>query len=88
MEEKITKMIDESIELDITNFPKSVKEEIKELEKLNENEDWFSYDLKFDELEMNAKSYLLSGVISEYEFKKILEKYGRLYDWNKKFKWM
>ncbi len=80
MEEKITKMIDESIELDITNFPKSVKEEIKELEKLNENEDWFSYDLKFDELEMNAKSYLLSGVISEYEFKKILEKYGRLYD--------
>ena len=69
-------MIEEDIFIDLTKLPESVLEEIKELEILNEKEDWFSYDLKYDELETNSKGYMLSGIISESDYYKIQRKYG------------
>ena len=54
--------------------------EIEELEKFHAARDWLNYDLKFDELEMNAKSYIFSGEISPGLYKKLLAKYGGLYD--------
>ena len=74
------KMIDESIKIDISVLPVSVQDIIHELEILNEKEDWFSYDLKFYELESHAKIYIFDGKISEKTYTKLLEKYGRLYD--------
>ena len=79
-------IIDRDIKIDVSILPKSVQEEIKELERLHEEKDWFNYDLKFDELEMNAKRYVIRGTMSDSLYKKLLEKYGGLYDWNKKFR--
>lgn len=73
-------MIDKNIEIDLSVLPKSVVEEIKELEILHEKKDWFLYDLRFDELENHAKGYVISKKISESIYKKILAKYGGLYD--------
>ena len=73
-------MIDRSIEIDLSKLPKDVLEEIEELEKFHKERDWFFYDLKFDELEMNAKKYVINGTMSETLYKKILAKYGGLYD--------
>ena len=74
------KMIEEDIILDISKFPNSVIEKIKELEKLNEIEDWFLYDLKYEALETDAKGYMISGIISESDFYKIQRKYGGYID--------
>ena len=73
-------IIDRNIKIDVSILPKSVQEEIKELERLHEEKDWFNYDLKFDELEMNAKRYVIRGTMSDSLYKKLLEKYGGLYD--------
>ena len=73
-------IIDRDIKIDVSILPKSVQEEIKELERLHEEKDWFNYDLKFDELEMNAKRYVIRGTMSDSLYKKLLEKYGGLYD--------
>lgn len=73
-------IINEEIEIDLTILPKSVLEEIKELEKLHEKRDWFLYDLKFDELENHAKGYVVTKKISEGLYKKIIAKYGGIYD--------
>lgn len=81
-------MIDENIEIDLSLLPKSVVEEIKELERFHEKKDWFFYDLKFDELENDAKGYVINKKISESLYKKLLAKYGGLYDWNKQHKGM
>ena len=69
------------IKIDVESLPKYVQEIIKELEYIHENEkDWFKYDMKFDELEIVAKSYILSNDITESTYKKLLAKYGGLYD--------
>lgn len=74
-------MIDESIKIDVQSLPKSVQELIKELEDIHENEkDWLKYDLKFDELDVVSKSYILNNRISESTYKKIIAKYGGIYD--------
>ena len=52
-------IIDRDIKIDVSILPKSVQEEIKELERLHEEKDWFNYDLKFDELEMRAKGFVI-----------------------------
>ncbi len=82
MEEKdlFVEMIDESIEIDVSKLPRIVREEIKDLEKFHKDRDWLSYDLKFDELEAVAKSCILCGDITETTYKKLLAKYGGLYD--------
>ncbi len=73
-------LYDETVIYDEANLPQELKEYINELKEYDKKKDWFSYDLKFDVLEMRAKVYLLNNVIKEYDYKKILAKYGWLYD--------
>ena len=73
-------IIDRNIKIDLSILPKPIVELIDDLERLHKQKDWFNYDLKFDELEMRAKGYVIRNEISESVYKKILEKYGRLYD--------
>lgn len=68
------------IEYDYSHLPKDLKAIILELEKFDKDGDWFSYDMKFPELDVNAKSYWRTGVITEYDYKTILKKYGGIYD--------
>ncbi len=73
-------LYDYSIEYDYSSLPKCLIELIKELEGYDKEGDWFNYDIKFSILDVEAKSYLINGVINEYDYKTILEKYGGLYD--------
>ena len=73
-------LYDETVIYDEANLPQELKEYINELKEYDKKKDWFSYDFKFDVLEMRAKVYLLNNVIKEYDYKKILAKYGWLYD--------
>ena len=72
--------IDNSIEIDINNLPKELQEIIMALEEYDKKGDWFNYDFKFDELEVDSRSMLIHNMICESDYKKILEKYGGLYD--------
>lgn len=69
-------LYDYNIKYDYSNLPKDLQELIHLLEEYDKTRDWFNYDLKYDELEVDAKSYLISGRISEYDFKMITRKYG------------
>lgn len=73
-------LYDETIEYDETNLPEELKKYIMELKEYDEIKDWLSYDIKFDEFEMRARTYLRYRKISEYDYKKICAKYGWLYD--------
>lgn len=73
-------IIDETIKIDKSILPEEVVERINELEELHAKKDWFFYDLKFDQLEVRAKTYINSGGISVSLYNKLLEKYGGLYD--------
>lgn len=73
-------LYDYSIEYDYSHLPETIINYIKELEELDKVGDWFNYDLKFDELDIYAKSCCSNGVISDYDYEKILNKYGGLYD--------
>ena len=53
---------------------------IKELEDYDKDGDWFNYDMKFPQLDVEAKSYWRNNRISEYDYKTILKKYGGIYD--------
>lgn len=69
-----------NIEYDISKLPKTLQEIITELEKYDKESDWFNYDIKFDMLEIEAKSYLRSNHITERDYENLLNKYGWLYD--------
>lgn len=71
-------IIDRNIKIDLFMLLKPVTELIDTLEELHKQKDWFNYDL--DELEMRAKGYVLRNEISESTYKRLLEKYGGLYD--------
>ncbi len=73
-------LYDETIKYDETNLPKELKEYIKLLKEYDKKKDWLSYDLKFDEFEMRLGAYLRAGKISDYDYKKLIAKYGWLYD--------
>ena len=73
-------LYDETIEFDETTLPQELKDYITELKKHDETKDWLSYDLKFDEFEMRARTYLRYHKISDFQYKKICAKYGWLYD--------
>ncbi len=73
-------LYDYSIEYDITHIPKELQNLIKELEEYDKSGDWFNYDIKFAELDITAKSCWRNNIISEYDYKTILKKYGGLYD--------
>lgn len=73
-------LYDYSIKYDISHLPIDLQEIVKELEELDVVGDWFSYDLKFPELDITAKSYWRINIISEYDYKTLLKKYGGIYD--------
>ena len=73
-------LYDYSIEYDISKLPKALQEIIIELENYDKVGDWFSYDMKFPMLDIEAKSYWRNNRISEYDYKTILKKYGGIYD--------
>lgn len=73
-------LYDETVEYDESNLPKELKEYIKELKEFDEKKDWLSYDLKFDEFEVIISLCLVNGKVSEYDYKKLIAKYGWLYD--------
>lgn len=73
-------LYDYNIKYDYSHLPNSLKEIIKELESFDKIGDWFSYDMKFPELDIEAKSYWRNGIITEYDYKTILKKYGSIYD--------
>lgn len=73
-------LYDYSIEYDYSHLPNSLIEIISILESFDKTGDWFSYDMKFPELDIEAKSYWRDGVITEYDYKTILKKYGGIYD--------
>ena len=73
-------LYDYNIEYDISHLPELLQELINELESYDKEGDWFNYDLKFPELDINAKSYLINQRITEYDYKMILKKYGGIYD--------
>ena len=73
-------LYDYSIKYDITSLPKDLKEIIKEMEEYDKQGDWFNYDMKFPLLDVTAKSYWRNNIITEYDYKTILKKYGGIYD--------
>lgn len=73
-------LYDYSIKYDVSHLPNELKEIIKELESYDKNGDWFSYDMKFPQLDIIAKSYWRNNVITEYDYKTLLKKYGGIYD--------
>lgn len=73
-------LYDDTVEYDESNLPLELKNYIKELKKFDEVKDWLSYDLKFDEFEMRIRVYLRDREVSEYDYKKLIAKYGWLYD--------
>ena len=73
-------LYDYSIKYDITSLPKDLKEIIMEMEEYDKQGDWFNYDMKFPLLDVTAKSYWRNNIITEYDYKTILKKYGGIYD--------
>lgn len=73
-------LYDYSIEYDYSHLPKILIDIIKELEKFDKEGDWLSYDMKFSQLDVCAKSYWRNNRISEYDYKTLLKKYGGIYD--------
>ncbi len=73
-------LYDERIKYDESNLPKYLKDYIKRLKEFDKTKDWWNYDLLFDEFEVQAKAYLIANKITEFDYKKLMEKYGWLYD--------
>ena len=73
-------LYDHKIDYNISNLPDKLKELINKLEKFDIEGDWLNYDLVFDELEITAKGFYRNKIISDYDYKMILFKYGGLYD--------
>ena len=73
-------LYDETVEYDESNLPEFLKEYIRELKELDEKKDWLGYDLKFDDFEVRIRICLVNGRVSEYDYKKLVAKYGWLYD--------
>lgn len=73
-------LYDYNIKYDYSHLPQNLKEIILELEDYDKKGDWFNYDMKFPVLDVLAKSYWRNNIITEYDYKTILKKYGGIYD--------
>ena len=73
-------LYDESVEYNEDVLPQELKNYIQELKKYDKTGDWLSYDLKFDEFEVVLRDFLRNKMITEYDYKKLIAKYGWLYD--------
>lgn len=74
------KLMDHGIKYDYSKLPVELIEIIRQLEEYDRLGDWFNYDIKFDLLEVVAKSYVISNDLDECEYQILLHKYGGLYD--------
>jgi len=73
-------LYDETVKYEESNLPQELKDYITKLKEYDKVKDWLSYDLKFDEFEMRLRGYLRENIITEYDYKKLIAKYGWLYD--------
>lgn len=75
-DEKV-ELIDFSIKIDISKFPKILKNIIEELEEYEKENNWVMYYGVSEALEASAKQCLIDGVITKGEFELLLKKYRR-----------
>ena len=73
-------LYDYNIKYDYSHLPNELKEYITKFEKYDKDGDWFNYDMIFPAFDVIAKSYWRDGVITEYDYKILLRKYGWIYD--------
>lgn len=66
---------DESVLIDTSSLPIYLQEVIKELEECSFKQDEIMYDMNFEVLEGQAKSFLINGKITESDFHKLMRKY-------------
>jgi len=67
---------DHDYNYDDTKLPEYLKKLIENLISSEKKQDEIEYDMHFDILEMEAKSFLRHGKISEKDFNKLMRKYG------------
>lgn len=68
--------IDDSIVFDEKSLPKGMKEEIKDLEKYDKENDFIWYYSCYGGIESWAKNLLISGKITQEQYRGIERKYG------------
>ena len=73
-------LYDYNIEYEYNHLSSDIQEIIAALEEYDKEGDWFNYDIKFSALDLIAKSYWRDNVITEYDYKTMLKKYGGIYD--------
>ena len=69
-------LYDHNIDYDITKLPLEMQIMIKQLEELDQEHDWFNYDIVFEQLEVVSRCYLRSHDITENDYKILMRKYG------------
>lgn len=74
--ESLGPLYDYQVKCDTQKLPEELQIMITQLEEFDKENDWFNYDLLFDELEIAGKGYLRRNEITEEDYKKILRKYG------------
>lgn len=69
-------MIDHSIDLDVTQFPKVVQNTIKDLELYDEQDNWEMYDGVSSGLYALVKALWVNNEITREQFVLLVKKYG------------
>ena len=72
-------MIDHSIDLEVTQFPKVVQNTIKDLELYDEQDNWEMYDGVSCGLYALIKALWVNGEITREQFVLLVKKYGANY---------
>ncbi len=60
------------------NLPQTLLDDLDELQKFYDNDDWCSFDLKLDGIECRIKNFVLSGRISRNDAIKLFHRYGNM----------
>ena len=68
--------IDDSIVFDEESLPNDIKEDIKSLKKYDKDNDFIMYDACYEGIETGAKNLLISGRITQEQYRGIERKYG------------
>ena len=68
--------IDDSIVFDVESLPNDIKEDIKSLKKYDKENDFIMYNACYEGIETGAKNLLISGRITEEQYRGIERKYG------------
>lgn len=68
--------IDDSIVFDEESLPNDIKEDIKSLKKYDKENDFIMYNACYEGIETGAKNLLISGRITEEQYRGIERKYG------------